>query len=260
MTTAEPDPIRFSNLKLMARSPAHYAHNLSVPFEQTAAMRVGSAIDAMFFQTQRVVCYPKPRDIRHKAYQEFLEANADAIVLAPAEMAQASDATEALMAHADACQLLFGQVQQRIEWTINGRACSGTPDVFTSLNAHRVVDLKKTRCGDPEKFKWDARRLCYHGQLAWYRNGLLEAGKLSGDPGCFIVTVETERPCLVTCFELTRKTVELGDRTWRLWFERLMACEQSESFPGYAQSVVPLDLDDFGEPVSLVLDGEEIEV
>lgn len=39
------DPIRFSSLKLMGRSPAHYAHNISVPFEQTGPMRVGSAID-----------------------------------------------------------------------------------------------------------------------------------------------------------------------------------------------------------------------
>ncbi len=254
-------PVRFTNLKQMSRSAAHYKHNLSQPFKQTAAMLVGSAIDAMFFGTQQVVCYDKPRDARHKAWQEFRELHQDDMILSVAEYDQAARAYDALMSNADACQLLFGERQKRIDWTINGRACSGTPDVYSSLNTNRVVDLKKTRCGSPEKFRWDAKRMGYHAQLAWYRNGLLEAGKLTGDPGCYIVTVETEEPCVVTCYELKKKDIELGDRTWRLWFERLMVCEQSDSFPGYAQSIIPLDLtDDYDSPVTLVIDGEECEV
>lgn len=255
----EQEPVRFSNLKQMARSPAHYAHNLTEPFKQTEPMRVGSAIDAMFFGTQRVVRYGAPRDARHSAWRAFRDEHADCIILSNAEYAQAERSYNALMSNADACQLLHGQVQQRIEWQLNGRACSGTPDVFTSLNANRVVDLKKTRCGNPDKFRWDALRMGYHAQLAWYRTGLLGAGKLSGSPACFIVTVETEAPSVVTCFELTPGTIELGERTWRLWWERLMVCEESEVFPGYSQSVVQLDLCD-SEPVSLVIDGEAFDV
>lgn len=252
------DPVRFSNLKLMGRSAAHYAHNLATPFHQTSAMLVGSAIDALFFGTQKVVCYEKARDARQAAWRDFRDEHANDIILARSEYIPAVRAVEALLASSDACRLLTGERQQRINWTMNGRACSGTPDVFSQTGF--VTDLKKTRCGDPDKFRWDAKRLAYHAQLSFYRNGLLECGKLTGDPDCYIVTVETDQPNLVTCFELTKPTLELGERIWRLWFERLLVCEASESFPGYAQSVVPLELEDSFGTVSLVIDGEEIDV
>lgn len=41
------NPVRFSQLKWMSRSPAHYRYYLEQPFEPTKAMRLGTAVDAL---------------------------------------------------------------------------------------------------------------------------------------------------------------------------------------------------------------------
>jgi hypothetical protein len=152
-------------------------------------------------------------------------------------------------------ELLDGAHQQLLEWDINGRKCAGTPDVFTE---DRVVELKTARTADPNRFVWDARKLAYHAQIPWYQNGLLQSGVASPRRG-HIVAVESVPPFPVTCFELTERALDQGERTWRLWFERLMACEQSNQWPEYCQGLASFDLpesDDF----TPTIDGEEVTV
>lgn len=153
-------------------------------------------------------------------------------------------------------ELLTGDRQQVTRWAMNGRSCQGTPDVFLR---NRVVELKSTRSANPDWFQYDARKLAYHAQLAWYANGLVQAGRIDPNPKLFIVAVESTAPYPVTIFELTPQAVEAGNKLWRLWFERLLVCEASNTWPAYTEAVVPFDVPDTGEFI-LKIEGEDVEV
>ena len=64
---------------------------------------------------------------------------------------------------------------------------------------------------------------------------------------CSLLAVESTAPYVVTVFRVTERALEQGRRTYRLWFERLMACEEADEWPGYVQSVVPLDVPESDE-------------
>ena len=246
-------PLHFSMLKRIGQSPQHYAHALVAPNIETKSLRLGNAVDALLFGTCGVVAYNGQR--RGKEWAVFAEANAGAICLNKAEAEQARGMANALENRPDALDLLSGNRQQTIKWTFSGRECEGTPDAFTD---ERIADLKTTRTAHPERFIWEARRYAYHAQLDWYGSGLLHSGRQKPSHS-YIVAVESIAPHPVTVFALTERALDQGARLWRLWFERLRACEESDAWPGYAESIVPFDLPD-EDGLKLTIDGEEMDV
>ena len=246
-------PIRFSALKYFAKSAAHYRHYCDNPPEQSRPMRLGSAVDALRFGYQRVAvseCATR----RGKAWDVFAEDNADAILLTPSENDVVLGMVRSLSANPEACRLLQGATQERIEWTMAGRLCSGTPDAA----GDSVTDLKTTRNAHPIFFQYDARKMAYHAQLDWYMNGL----ELSGRPKprtAHIVAVENVAPYVVTIFQVSERALLEGRKLWSSWFEQLLVCEASNVWPGYAQAVTQFDVPD-SESLTLQIDGEEVDV
>ena len=93
------------------------------------------------------------------------------------------------------------------------------------------------------------------GQLAWYRSASQIVYGTS--PVAHIVAVETRPPHVVTVFKLTPAALDLGTRTWRLLWERLMVCERTDSWPGYVEDIAQLDVPE-DEALSLEMEGEEV--
>lgn len=228
-------PLRFSRLKLMGRSPAHYAAYVE---DETEAMETGTAADLLLLGGRPVLAYPGAVR-RGKEYDAFCADNPNALIVTQAEAAKALGIAEAVTKHEDARRLLDGARQQTLRWTFQGRACRGTPDV---RGDGFLTDLKTGETSDPRFFPWKVKRFAYHAQLAWYETG---CGLLGHDIAeSYIVAVEQAPPHVVTVFRLTPNLIELGARLWRLWFEQLQVCEASGHYPPYAQSVVDLDLPD----------------
>ncbi len=142
-------------------------------------------------------------------------------------------------------------VEKRLDWTLDGRACRGTPDAF---GGGALVDLKSTKCAKPERFVRDAQWAGYHAQLQYYRTGILE----SGLPDCgdhFLIAVENKPPHPVVVLELTTQAKSMGERLWRSWFEQCRIAEQSNNYPGYSQSLVSFDVAD--SELDLIFGDEE---
>ena len=240
-------PLHFHQLKWMAQSPAHFRHYLDNPQAKTKALRMGIAVDALV-NASGPIDDPMP--------EAFQQATA-AAELKKSEVSPVLGMYNALRAHRDAWSLLSsGQRQRTLSWSIAGRQCEGTPDVFTD---GILVDLKTTRSAHPDKFQRDARWRGYHAQLSWYRNGLVAAGYPEPHE-CALVTVENTAPHIVTVFApLTQRALEQGEKLWRSWFERLRVCEESNEWHGYTSARVPFDVPDDGEVV-LKIDGEDVEV
>lgn len=246
-------PLHFHQLKAMGQSPMHFEHALRVGRKETVSLRYGIALDAGVFATREVVVYQGER--RGAKWKEFEQASPGKVIITAKEQPIVEGMARSLLARPDALELLRGERQKTINWSILGRECEGTPDSFTE---HRVTDLKTTRTAHPERFPWEARRFGYTAQLSWYRHGLQAAGFPRPDRA-FIVAVESVPPHPVTIFELTERALDLGERTWRLWFERLRACEESNAWPPYTESFVPLDAPE-EEGFALTIGGEEVEI
>lgn len=248
-------PVRFSTLKHIARSPAHYWHQATTTYDDDSlARRLGSGTHAMMFGTPEVIVFTG-KQRRGKAWDAFKAEHAGKVILSRSEHAKASAMVAALHANPLAERLLFspGTIhEQRLDWSWLGRSIRSTPD---ARGAYHLVELKTCRTADPEWFKRDATRMAYHAQLAFYRRAILEA--IGTKPReVYIVAVESVAPYAVTALQLTERALDQGERLARVWFERLLVCEATNAWPEYSQAIVEFDVAD--SDFSLTVDGEEV--
>lgn len=229
------EPVRYSRLKLMGLSPAHYH---AATKDETYAMERGSAVHSLVLETEEVLGWEDGRPRRGKDYEAFAAEHEGAIILTHTEYQMAKAQADAVKANPLAMRLLDGHRENEIAFKIGDRPCGGRPDVWTPSF---VTELKCTVSSHPERFAWQAYKLGYAGQLAWYSDALVLLGKAAPEAH-YIVAVESKAPYVVTVFRLTRALIEQGRRNYRTWFEQLMVCEATDEWPGYCQAVVPLDV------------------
>jgi hypothetical protein len=244
-------PVRFSTLKRMQQSAAHYMAALEASGEETLAMRLGSGTHAMLLEQPVSVYTGKVR--RGAAWDAFQEEHAGTFIMSRREHDDARRLVDSVRKHPEAGRLILDPEavrEQRIEWSVLGRACAGTPDVRTPKF---VVDLKTTRCSQPERFNRDATWRHYHAQLAWYLDGVVASG-LGKPSEAYIVAVESTPPFPVTVLRLTDRALDQGRRLCRLWMERLLQCERANYWPAYVEGIVDFDVMD--EPFELTIGGE----
>jgi len=235
-------PVRFSALKRFALSPLHYLSSIREPDDSdNLSRRIGRGAHALMF---RMPCVAYPGKVRNgKQWDEFkAEHDGKAEILNRREMDQAQRMVDALNDNALTRSLLLEGTtcEQRIDWRFLGRACRSTPDAY---KPDVVTDLKSTRVMPPHRFISAATKMAYHGQLAFYSEALRSTG-LANPSAAFIVAVESVPPYSVTVLELTARALDMGKRTYRLWFEQLLSCEASDSWPGYAEGAIPFDVAD----------------
>lgn len=236
----ELDPVRFSRLKLMAKSPLHY---LSQNVEETAAMERGTATHSLVLGGKRVIAYPGATR-RGKEWEAFEAANQDAEILTKNDYELAHAMAESVKRNQQAMAVLAGQRELEVAWQMMGRSCGSRLDVLGTGGAW-VTDLKTCTVGDPARFMWQALRMNYHAQLAFYMEAARAAGL--GDPqAAYVVAVESTAPHVVTTMRLSDRALARGRQLCALWLEKVLACEAAMAWPGYADGIVELDVPDNG--------------
>lgn len=230
-------PVRFSRLKRMGKSPAHYRAWFDQEEPDSPAKRFGRLVHAVVLGGKYVV-YDGER--RGNAWKAFQAANADAEIVLRREAEEALRVAEAIGMHRDASELLRGGHEQELAWMSDGRACGARLDV---IGDRFVTDLKTSASVEPGWFVRNATRMGYHAQMSWYMQAARIALKSRFDDA-YVVAVEGRFPHVVTCFRLTTQALDMGDRLWRGWWEQLMNCERSDSWPPYALGVQDFDVSD----------------
>lgn len=245
------EPLRFSDLKEMGKSPLHYRHRAERA--QTSSMEKGSALHAIVYQTQPVVAFPG-KQRRGTDWNAFLAAHPGELILTGSAYESAFRMAEAVWTHPEAKELLLGAgvvCEQTLHFDYLGTAARGTPD---TRHPSRVVELKSAKTSQPDRLMWQCKTMSYHAQLAFYRHGVQKLG-LGDAPEAYVVAVESSAPWPVTVLRLTDRTLEQGERLCRLWYERLRACQDADAWPPYVQSAVEWDLGD-DEDIGLVFADE----
>ena len=229
-------PVRFTNLKLMALSPAHY---LEAAQKDTGSMERGRALHSLVLGGAPVLAYPgKVR--RGKEYDAFVAANTNAQVLTKSDYAKVEGMAASVRAHKVAMRVLAGQHEVELDWQFMGRKCQSHIDVVGG-GGEWVTELKSAVSSNPDRFAWQSHRMAYNAQLAFYWEAVLQSG-LGVPRDAFVVAVESSAPYVVTVMRLTGRALDLGRRSFRLWMERLLGCEAANEWPGYVQDIVPLDV------------------
>ena len=240
------EPIHWSTLKSIARSPAHYLWAASHQFVATASMRIGTAVHSIILGESTPVRVFDGAARRGKEWQAFAAEITDArtTILLRSEMAIAERMADAVRGCPDAMSALNGAHELELEWSIAGRRCAGRID---SISSAVLCDLKSTRDASPARFPWQARSLEYAAQLGWYYDGALAAGHAAPD-NVSIVAVESAPPHCVVVYDLSDDLLEMGRRRARALLEQLLVCESSDAWPGYAQGPVILDVMTHDDP------------
>ena len=240
------DPLHFTNLRNIARSPAHYLASIYEPRESSTAMRFGQIVHAVLFRQPYHIW---AGDRRGKQWDAFAAQHLHELIVTESEFTRAMRCCDAIGNNPLATPLLVGAHEVDRTWTTLGRASAGRIDV---LGDTFVTELKTTSSAEPYQFIRGALRLCYHAQLAWYLDGV----GMSDKPA-HIVAVEVAPPFAVSVFTLTPRALEAGRKLYRLWLERLLVCESANEWPSYCQSIVAFDVPDESAP--LIIEGEEVE-
>jgi hypothetical protein len=238
-------PVSFSRLKHIGRSPAHYLHNLQHGLDETLSMRIGKGTHALVFGTPEVVVFTGTRragtPAKPSPWDLFQREHARKCILNQREHALAVSMARAITSDLIADPLLFAagtEHELRLEWSFFGRKCSG---VLDAIGPSALCDLKVVKEADPKWFGYQVRRMGWHAQVAWYRDGAEAAGLGGREP--YLVAIESEAPHVVTVFHLNDADYAAGQRQYRGWFERVLECEASMEWPGYSDGVVELSLD-----------------
>ncbi len=236
MTPAPFNPLRFSRLRLMAQSAAHFAHGYG---DKSRAMDVGSASHSLILGGAPVVGYLAGKARRGKEYDTLMaDQDPAAIVLTADEFVCATAIQRSVTSSKAAMSALDGCRESTIVGELYGFPARGTPD---ARGAAHIGELKTGETADPRRFPFKLMTYAHHAQLAWY--GDLAEQQFHGPiHDYYIVAVEQKAPFVCTVFKVGQRTIEQGRKLTRLWAEQLRVCVDSNHWPGYVHSVAELEL------------------
>lgn len=247
--------VNWSRLKSLRVSPLQYQHDLTAPREETGFLRIGTTMHAYILEPETFrdrFCVYEGAVRRGKEWEAFKAANANATILIASEMEAAVGCAKAVLAHPVAAPFLRGGFKEAVlQWedAETGTKCKARLDIAGA----RLVDLKSAGQIGKRRFASQAASLGYHGQFAYYEDGLRANGiEPTGDP--VMIVVQSEPPHDVITYRMPPHVIDAGRAEYRALLELLAECEESGVWPG----VAPDELVDFELPAWAEMDDEPL--
>ena len=227
-------PLRFSALKMMAKSPAHYAAHLanqeSGDDTDSRAMRLGRAVHEIVLGGQYDVFPGKDR--RVAGYKEFeRNAKSDTLLTEP-EFYEAKRIAASVQGNKLAMESLSG-VREKTHFTeYRGVSVRVTPDAF-NVETGVLSDLKTTQSYEPGEFTRTIRNNHYAEQLSFY-SLILGDEKFNTYR---LVAVESASPFNVVTYNISLSAMQRARENVLKWFDKLLDCLETDSYPGYVDDM-----------------------
>lgn len=240
-----------SSLKILLRkSPLHYQYSLTHPREETAAMRLGTAVHLAVLQPDLFAAgyVAKPAGMKFNTKEGIAWRDAQTRVILDADDYDNVYAMAEAVLSSPAAQpfLAPGQVEAPILWTdaATGIACKGKPDLVTGTGI--LTDLKTARDLTPRRFTAACLDLGYLFSMAMYADGLAANGREPGDVA--LVCVESVAPFDVVVYRLDAEALDVGREEYRRALETLKVCRETGRWPGQSPDPVTLTLPTWAYP------------
>jgi hypothetical protein len=228
--------IHFSQLKEARNSAAHLLAALTnKDRKDTPAMLMGRVIHSAYLEGVAPVVYDGER--RGKAWQEFREAQEGDIITAT-EYETVQRILDALGRSREASDVLAQSTGREVAWTgeIMGVQAAGKIDL---LGPGCVDELKTCAVASPRKFLYDADRMWYDAQLAWYQmsQGVQYIGPDTEWKMSRIIAAENKAPFVVQVYQLDPLRLDQGAKKICRALDLLRESEASGVWSGYAAGV-----------------------
>ena len=134
-------------------------------------------------------------------------------------------------------KLLSGEKETPYFWTdeLTGEACKCRCDaiLFTEGDVPVVVDLKSTKCAEPNVFNYEIFKQGYHFQAAMYTEGVMKALGLTKRPEFQIIAQEKTPPYSVNRTTITEDVMLAGIDTYRELIGKYHECMETGYWYGY---------------------------
>jgi hypothetical protein len=244
--------IRQSNLKLLARSPAHLRYALEHPTPSTPDQILGTVLDMALFDPANVWnrCYTRPKEyVDFKGCKkpwhngstfakDWYRQHGDKPVITPSQFNDIILMRDAIMKHpAAALALSAGKINRAMFWMdeSTGLQCKAYPDL---MSGNTIVDLKKCRDAGEHNFSKTIANFGYDVQAAWYLDGGVATGQIEENAGHFVfIVAEDAPPYAVAVWELQPESVSFGRLKYRRLLNRYLDCVGEGKWPAYSANI-----------------------
>lgn len=235
-----------TDLKNLAKSPAHFRYWKDHPQQDTPALLFGRAVHKYvlekeeFFSEFTVAPTFDRRTKEGKAgWLLFQEEVQNRDILSGEDFEKIKDMQEALYQTPFVKLLLSGEKEQSYfcQDEATGLTMKCRPDCRTKIgDTYILIDYKSTADADSEAFMKTSLKLMYDLQMAYYKHIL---DKLTGcDHSVIFIAQEKTPPYAVNILEADRYFLASGADMWRTYLDLYASCEQSGNWFGYVNDAI----------------------
>ena len=240
--------MNWSALKDIATSPHLFRRRRDHPRPDTDALFFGRAFHAALLEpavfADAYVVEPDFGDCRKKENKATRDAwraeNATKIPLSNGDADRIAHMVNAIHGHRQAHAALVGCNEETITWQdpVTGLSCKGRLDTL----GRGVVDIKTARDPSPGAFSRASAGYLYHGQAAWYHDGLIASGRLTHPELPIILAIQNVEPWDVAVYRVDGQALESGRALYRRLLTTFMACTAANWWPGVAPEILSLPM------------------
>lgn len=237
--------VRWSTLKLLDISPAHYHQALLESYADTDFKKLGRACHLGVYEPEmfKATCVVWEGKVRRGGdWDAFVDRHPDSEILTVHQYETALAVGRAVRSCTMARPFIEGgKGEVTVLWRSGDVDCKSRIDFVSESGA--LVDLKTVnRLGGaaPTTFGWTCKNMKYVAQAAFYRRAYQSVtGKLLP---YFLIAAETMAPYAVQVYQLSPSQLEDGEKHYEQLLEVYRGCRDRSRWPAYADEVLPLEL------------------
>lgn len=261
-----------SDLKLIARSPAHYYAAKRDPDRETekdtAAKAAGRAIhcavlepddfgnryittpsDAPKRPTESQINAKKPTEMaieRIEYWTEFDTKHAGKDILSQKDFDSYMEIVQQTRNHPELKNLLADGLSEKCVFAVDPETellVKCKTDYFRQFEEMCVItDLKTTEDARPFQFQRNAYTFGYFQQAAFYSDIWKWAGLVTQIDTWIILAIERTKPFAAKLYEVAGADIEFGRKQYRAALNIAAECQASDHWPAYSTDITPLHI------------------